>query len=234
MSHALNTIGCARWNVGGDWQPSLAESLRVALDAGMQEEAGRAYCNLQALCMSSQMFVASERYFRDGIAFCEDRELGVFATHLTGDRAGTLMTLGEWGEAETLARWTLGRPNISAINRLNPLHTLGTIQARRGDPIGEEALADAMALAHGTAEQQRIVTECVTGIELAWLVGRADDALREARNAYDGAIGHVDPWALGFLIVWRHRLGAPVEPPSDLPEPFALEIAGDWRGAAAA
>jgi DNA-binding CsgD family transcriptional regulator len=47
------------------------------------------------------------------------------------------------------------------------------------------------------------------------------------------ALGHVDPWALGSLAIWLARLGAPPHPPSRLPEPYALEIAGD-HGAAAA
>jgi DNA-binding CsgD family transcriptional regulator len=43
----------------------------------------------------------------------------------------------------------------------------------------------------------------------------------------------VSTWAIGPLALWLHRLGAREELPPDLPEPFALEIAGDWRGAAA-
>ena len=43
----------------------------------------------------------------------------------------------------------------------------------------------------------------------------------------------MDPWTLGSLAIWLVRLGAPAALPG-LPEPYALEIAGDWRGAAAA
>jgi DNA-binding CsgD family transcriptional regulator len=43
----------------------------------------------------------------------------------------------------------------------------------------------------------------------------------------------VDPWTLGSLTIWLARLGARTDLPV-LPEPYALEIAGDHRGAAAA
>ena len=41
-------------------------------------------------------------------------------------------------------------------------------------------------------------------------------------------------WVLGSLAVWLHRLGAVEELPTDVAEPYALEIAGDSCGAAAA
>ena len=38
----------------------------------------------------------------------------------------------------------------------------------------------------------------------------------------------------GSIAIWLRRLLAPVDLPSGLAEPFALEVAGDWPGAAAA
>ena len=70
--------------------------------------------------------------------------------------------------------------------------------------------------------------------ELRWLPGQPDLALAEVRSAYDRALGHVDPWAVGALAIWLARLPASRDLPPDLPEPYALELAGDWRAAAAA
>jgi len=64
--------------------------------------------------------------------------------------------------------------------------------------------------------------------------GEADLARQEAREAYEQALGRVDPWTLGSLAIWLWRLGVGPELPDGLPEPYALEIAGDWRGSAAA
>ena len=70
--------------------------------------------------------------------------------------------------------------------------------------------------------------------ELLWVSGRADLARQEAREAYEQALGRVDPWNLGSLAIWLWRLGAGPELPDGLPEPYALEIAGDWQASAAA
>jgi DNA-binding CsgD family transcriptional regulator len=70
--------------------------------------------------------------------------------------------------------------------------------------------------------------------ELLWVSGQRDLAHQEAREAYEQALGQADPWKLGSLAIWRWRLGATVDLPAGLPEPYALEIAGDWQGGAAA
>jgi DNA-binding CsgD family transcriptional regulator len=38
----------------------------------------------------------------------------------------------------------------------------------------------------------------------------------------------------GELAAWLWRVGALEEPPADIAEPYAMEISGDWRGAASA
>ena len=65
-------------------------------------------------------------------------------------------------------------------------------------------------------------------------VGQSDLAVQEARSGCDCALGRVDPWALGSVAIWLLRLKAAADLPSGLPDPFGLEIAGDWRGAAVA
>lgn len=41
-----------------------------------------------------------------------------------------------------------------------------------------------------------------------------------------------DPWTLGELAYWRWRAGLLLEPPPGTSEPYALQIAGEWRRAA--
>ena len=50
---------------------------------------------------------------------------------------------------------------------------------------------------------------------------------------YDRTARHVDPWTSGSLAIWLVRLGTRSGLPG-LPEPYALEAAGDHHGAAAA
>ena len=70
--------------------------------------------------------------------------------------------------------------------------------------------------------------------ELLWISGQPDRARQEARQAYDQAVSHADPWKLGAVAIWLWRLAAGADLPAGLPEPYAREIAGDWEGAAAA
>jgi DNA-binding CsgD family transcriptional regulator len=70
--------------------------------------------------------------------------------------------------------------------------------------------------------------------EVRWLSGRPGLAAQEARSGYASAIGRVDRWTLGTLAIWLSRLQARDGALTSLPQPFALEMTGDWQGAAAA
>jgi DNA-binding CsgD family transcriptional regulator len=66
------------------------------------------------------------------------------------------------------------------------------------------------------------------------VAGKPDRAAAEARAAYDQLAGLIDPWRAGSLAIWLSRLQARTEIPAGLPEPYALEIAGDRQRAAQA
>ena len=236
VSYALNTIGCSLAETGkvDEGLGTLRRSLAVAIKGDLQESVGRAYCNLREITSDLHRFEDSGRLYTEGIAYCEPRELGVYSTCLTGGHAVTLMLLGRWAESEALALEMLARPNISPVNRMNPLIALGTIASRRGDPDAQELLDEVVELAEGVAEAQWIAPTRCARAEHSWLSGRADLALEDILAIYPRALGRVNRWVLGSLAVWLHRLGAVENLPTDVAEPYALEIAGDSCGAAAA
>ena len=234
VSHALNTVGCAVANQGRDGMSAIEQALQIALDADLPEAAGRAYCNLQSIGTGLNRFAEAERYYAEGMAYCEERELGVFSTCLMGGRADALLLTGQWDEAADICSQMLNRQRISPVNRLNPLLVMGSILARRGEAGAWELLDEALALAEGTGEPLWIVPVRTARVELRWLSGEPGRAVEEARSGYDRALGQVDPWMFGSIAIWLRRLLAPVDLPSGLAEPFALEVAGDWPGAAAA
>jgi DNA-binding CsgD family transcriptional regulator len=236
VSHALTAIGSAllRGAGGREGRGLIERALRIALDADLHEEAGFAYSVLHEAATRMHRFDDEQRYFAEGMAYCEDRELGVFSTCLTGWRAYTLMLLGQWDDAADICIQMLGRRRISPVNRLNPLRVLGTIRGRRGEPGAWQLLDEALALAEGVADPAWIVPVREARAELRWLANDRDLALEEIRSAYGGAAGHVDRWTLATLAIWLPRLGAALDPPFSLPTPFAAEIAGDWQGAALA
>ncbi|HEY3980626.1 MAG TPA: hypothetical protein VGM79_25335 [Streptosporangiaceae bacterium] len=196
MSHALTAIGSA---------------LRIALDAGLHEEAGFAYSALHEAATRMHRFDDEQCYFAEGMAYGEDRELGVFSTCLTGWRACTLMLRGQWDEAADICTRMPGRRRISPVNRLNPLRVLGTIRGRRGEPGAWQLLDEALALAEAVADPAWIVPVGEARAELRWLAGARDLALEEVRSAYGRAAGHVDRWTLAALAIWLPRLGAPLD-----------------------
>jgi len=234
VSHALNTIGCVGAFQGGNGMDSIERGLQIAHGADLHEATGRAYCNLQSVGTILNRFESSERYYSQGMAYCEGLELGVFTACLNGGRAYTLLLQGRWDEAADICGQMLGRRRISPVNRLNPLRVLGSIRGRRGEAGAWELLDEVLALAEATGEPQWIVPVRTVRAELRWLSGQPDLAVREARPACDQALGHVDPWTLGSVVIWLSRLHVPASLPAGLPEPFAREMAGDWRGAAAA
>ena len=231
---ALNVAGLGLADTGGDGMPPVEESLRIALEEALPARVGGSYSSLLEACAKLHRFADSERYYAEGLAYCEGRELAVFSVSIHGWRARTLTMLGRWDEAAQICARMLGSPGISPVNQLNPLCVLGTIQGRRGQDGAWALLDRALGFAEGTGEPPWIASVRAARAELRWLEGRPDLAVTEARAGYDIALGRADPWTFGSLAIWLPRLGAPPDPPPDLPEPYTLEIAGDHRSAAAA
>jgi DNA-binding CsgD family transcriptional regulator/tetratricopeptide (TPR) repeat protein len=235
LSYALNTIGCAEALDGHSGMDTIERALRIAVNADLHEAAGRAFANLQATGNAQNRFADSERFYAEGMAYCDERELRVFTSCLLGGHAETMVHTGDWDEATRVSRLLLDRQRISPVNKLTPLQALGTVMARRGEPGARDLLDESAELAEGTGEPQCIVPVRAARAELRWLSGQQDLALDEIRSCYDEAIARPEPWALGALAIWLYRLGQPpAETPGRLPEPYALEAAGDWRAAAAA
>jgi DNA-binding CsgD family transcriptional regulator/tetratricopeptide (TPR) repeat protein len=236
VSYALNAIGLSMAARGRDGVGTIRQALQIALDADLQEAAGRAHTSLQESGIFLHRFEDAERYYREGMAYCEGRELGVFTLCLMGSRAHALLLLGRWDEAAGICDQTLDHHGISPANQLNPLRVLGTIRGRRAEDGAWELLDKALAYAEGTGEPQWIAPVRVARAEVRWLSGQPDLAASEARAGYDQALGDVDRWLAGSAAVWLSRLGErvdlPDELPYELPEPLAREMAGDLSGAA--
>jgi ATP/maltotriose-dependent transcriptional regulator MalT len=232
VSHALNGIGCIELERGQDGTASLERALRIGLDADAHEAAGRAYSNLGEAATRLNMFEESERWYTEGMEYCEGRELGVFSKCLRGWRAYALLQLGRWAEAADICDQMLAGQGISPVNRLNPLRVLGSIRGRRGDAGAWVLLDEALTLAEGTSEVQWIVPVRTARAELRWASGQADLAVDEIVSAWHRAAERVDPWIAGSVALWLRRLQVPADLPSGVPDPVARELAGDWQGAA--
>jgi DNA-binding CsgD family transcriptional regulator len=81
---------------------------------------------------------------------------------------------------------------------------------------------------------QRIGMLAAVCAEAAWLAGDREGVVREVQPAYELARRQRDPRMNGELAAWLWRVGALGQQPTEIAEPYALEISGDWQGAARA
>ncbi|HEX6856498.1 MAG TPA: AAA family ATPase [Streptosporangiaceae bacterium] len=234
LSFALNGLGLALTWSGQDGADLVEQALRLALAADLQEHAARAHSSRQEIAIGRNQFDVAERYFAAGTEYCDEHEIGVFSQCLRGFRSYALLAQGRWDDAARLSERMLRR-RLSPVNRIKPLHVLGLIRGRRGEPGAWPALDEALELATAASEVQCIVLIQVARAELSWLAGDRDAALAELRSARDRAREFGDQLTSGSVIIWLHRLGEPVDDagPAGLSGPLASERAGAWARAAA-
>jgi DNA-binding CsgD family transcriptional regulator/tetratricopeptide (TPR) repeat protein len=234
LSDALNSLGTARL-VAGDisgWT-DLERSLQLALAGGYQGQAARAYTNLSAMSVSQRKFVQASGYLRQGLGYCERRDLDPWRLYLLYYSARMKFEQGDWLGASNDAESVLLHPLTTPVTRIPTLRLIGHLRIRRGDPDPHSAIREARALAGTIQELQRIGTLADVCAEAAWLVGDREGVLREVLPVYELVCQRRDPRMKGELAAWLWRVEALDQHPTDIAEPYALEISGDWRGAAA-
>jgi DNA-binding CsgD family transcriptional regulator len=79
---------------------------------------------------------------------------------------------------------------------------------------------------------QRLATLAAARAEAAWLADDREGVIRAVRPVYDLARLKFDPRMNGELAVWLHRVNSLDGGSTQFAEPYALEIAGEWRAAA--
>ena len=67
---------------------------------------------------------------------------------------------------------------------------------------------------------------------MAWVAGDSAQVIAEAESILEMAREYSDPWLDGEFAFWLWRVGAPRHLEQEIAEPYALQIAGDWRAAA--
>ncbi|MGH2531132.1 MAG: ATP-binding protein [Thermomicrobiales bacterium] len=234
LVHALNNVGMARMVSGDEQGPvQLERSLRLAREAGFEEHAARAYSNLGVSHAAAYRFAVADDYLTEGITYCVDHDLEHQRLYMLAWHALSLFYQGRWVEASERASAVIRQPRVSSVSRIIALVALGRISVRRGDPQATAILDEALALAEQTGELQRLAPVRAARAEAAWQAGDRDRVLAEARETLDLVVRHQHPWLLGELAAWLWRVGALDTAPPGTIEPFALQIAGDWSGAAA-
>ena len=228
--YALTNIGNME-QLRGRGVEKLEQSLRLAREAGLEEHAGRAFVSLTWWWARGRSLAVADDYFERGMEYCTERGLDLWRHFLLAYRARSQLDRARWDEAVAAATPVLRDPRTSPVPRITALAVLGLVRARRGDPEAWPPLDEAWAAAEPTAELQRIEPVAAARAEALWLQGSDGQVTDATDAALELALERQAWWIVGELACWRRRAGVEEDVPS-VPDPWASELAGDWRRAA--
>jgi ATP/maltotriose-dependent transcriptional regulator MalT len=232
-SHALNNIGSAML-IAGDLSgyEHLERSLAIALEHQLEDCAARAYSNLVFCSTLEHDLARAERYYREGIAYCEERGHFSSVAYLHAYGARLALDRGDWTEAARIATGLLQGTELVPLQRVPTLVTLALVRLRRGDPGADELLQEAFELAVAMGEPERLGRVAAARAEQAWYCADLDRVAREAETGLRHLSDMRFPGIKGELLAWRARVQVPASVPEDIQEPFRHLLAGNWRAAA--
>ena len=126
---ALNNVGVVELCTGdAAGLEKLERSLRLAREAGLAPDVGRAYINITATLARLGRWVECGRYLRPGIAYCRDQGLEAWLRCLKAARAEADLALGHWDKAEATATMLLDAPPDGVVG---PRHSALLVPERR-------------------------------------------------------------------------------------------------------
>ncbi|MFJ8541041.1 helix-turn-helix transcriptional regulator [Streptomyces sp. NPDC093586] len=137
---------------------------------------------------------------------------------------------GLWPQAADVAQKILSHRGSPPVARALALTVLGLVRARQGGSEVWQLLEQAARL---------VDSKCLldTGlgwearVEAAWLAGDHEQVQSEGQRGLAALANRAHPWLSGPLACWIRRAGGkPPQVPASAP--YALELAGDWAGAA--
>jgi hypothetical protein len=130
LVHALNNVGTAELQAGSaDGAEKLARSLRLALDAGLEEHAARAYTNIASRAIETRDYSLGDRQLEVGITYCREHDLDSWLLYMIGWQARSRLEQGRWDEAAEAASAVLDHPGVPPPSRITPLVVLGRLRA---------------------------------------------------------------------------------------------------------
>jgi DNA-binding CsgD family transcriptional regulator len=230
LSDVLNNRAFFQFTSRRDWVPGMRKSLAIALDSQSEGQAGRAYANAYTFFAAQYRFAEGERWWRDGIAYCDEHDIPTYSTCLRGHRAIALLDLGRWDEAEAMAERVLAT-EASPVNLLTSQVTSSLVLARRGLPGALGVIDPGVVEADNLAEAEWIATTRLARAEVHWLEGREDEAIADLR-ASRAVVSRSEFLVDAQLSVWEQRLLGEASPVSPAPGPWATSLAGEHAAAA--
>ena len=222
MSHGL-----------AEGREKLQRSLQLALDAGLEDHAAVAYCNLVSSSHEIRDYETAVAHLEAGRAFCDEHDLLAWDTYLGGWEAHIALDHGRWSEAEALAGANLERTRGSLPHsRFRSLLVAGVLHARRGDEDPWPRSTRRWRSPSRRTSWIRSVPWPSRGRRRAGSRARPTPFAEETDDTLVRAERRDHRWPIGELAIWRHRAGLPHAGGERLPPPYRAELAGDVRAAA--
>ena len=232
LLHALNTVGTMEMVLGrSGGRDNLARSLDLALRGGFEEEVGRAYLNFTSVAAATRSYDDFTSWADAGIEYCTERGLDAWRRYIYGSLARSELDRGHWDNAVEWAQSVLA-DDPSRLTRFDPLLAIALVRARRGDPDWRTPLDEVAAIAVASGELQHLAPVAAAEAEAAWLAGTPEAIPNVTEAAFRFAEREGWIWYAGELACWRARAGILEPPPESVAEPYRLELAGDYTGAA--
>ncbi len=235
LTAALGAIGAAQWFAAPEEaEATMLRGLEAARAAGDDRRVAGILGTLGSGAGEVRRYAIADRWLAATIEWAEARDLDYQAAYARAWSARSAAEQGRWVEAADLVAQLERAAIEDRPTRIVLLTVQGRLATRRGEPSGPASLAEAWELASRTGDLQRLWPVAAGRAEAAWLAGRPGDAPALIGDTLALADRLDHHWAIGELAFWMWRAGQLPEPPADAAEPFALQIEGDWRAAAAA
>ncbi|MGW1592316.1 ATP-binding protein [Streptomyces sp. NPDC002343] len=215
---------------GRGWE-ECERAVSDAMAAGLPLDAGAlalVMCWLAALRRDAVRAAAAVSRAED---YCLDHDLPAYLLCARAWGSWGLLNRGSWSRAADAAQKILAHPGPPPVARALALTVLALVRARQGTPEVWPPLDEAAHLVDpGCLRDTGLGWEAP--VEAAWLTGDHERVRAEARSGLAALADRIHPWLSGPLACWIRRAGG--EPPQvPAAGPYALELAGDWAGAAA-
>ena len=221
------------FNGGREGLEKLELVAELAGEAGIHAAAVGAEVVIARTAGRLRWWDVAEDHLRAGLEICDGRDFDVWRYYLISWQAKLALARGRWDEVAAHAEIALMKN--CPFSRIHALVALGLVRARRGDPGTWTLLDEAQASALPRQELQWIGPVAVARAEAAWLEGRPEAIAAELEPALGFPLRPGDPYGAA-LAYWGARAGVEVpladgpDPPD--PDPYLLQMAGDWKRAA--
>ncbi len=230
---ALGSLGASEALRGSaEGRRKLERMFALATERGLDDQIGRAYVFLSMAACRERSLDRMAGHVLPGLAFCEERDLLVWARMLLATKSWLELERGAWDQAAETTSLVLSQR--CTLSTLQARIVLGLLRARRGDPNPWTPLAEADRVAQGMAQLWWTAQVAAAKAEAAWLEGRPEEVGSATEDAFALALRYRSPWPIGELASWRRRAGIEEEVPERLAEPFALQLTGHWARASEA